>query len=185
MSDRRRTQKNHIRAARNWLGQAEHSLDQENDVQGDLKLMLAKAELSRVTDSPRVLGLKRWGIRLLPAAAAVLLAAAGMALFQDPPSDPVALKEAPVPVQETPAAKPPTDVPPAASSDEAELPVPEKISLPAQEGSREKQEAPVQPAAGPPQQASGAPAAADPLPGQIPDAEKQRLMQSAGKVLRQ
>lgn len=186
MSDRRRTRKNHIRAARNWLGQAEHSLDQEDDVQGDLKLMLAKAELSRAADSPRVSRFKRWGLRLLPAAAAILLAAAGMAVFQALPSEPAAPQAVSLPVQETPAKKPlavgiPTDAPP----DETDLPVPEKKSLPTEVDRRKVQEEPALPAANPPQHVSGASAAANPLPGQVPDAEKQRLMQSAGKVLRQ
>ena len=75
MSDRRKTQKNHIRAARDWLGQAEHSLDRENDVQGDLKLMLAKAELSRVQASPRGNRLKCWGLRFIPAVVALAIAA--------------------------------------------------------------------------------------------------------------
>ena len=83
MSDRRKTQKNHIRAARDWLGQAEHSLDRENDVQGDLKLMLAKAELSRVQASPRGNRLKCWGLRFIPAVVALAIDAGGWLAWQD------------------------------------------------------------------------------------------------------
>ena len=35
----------HITAAKGWLSRAEDSLEQENAIQGDLKLMLAQAEL--------------------------------------------------------------------------------------------------------------------------------------------
>ena len=51
MSDHRQVQKKHIRAAREWLGKAETSLDRHDDIQGDLKLMLAKAELSHVAEA--------------------------------------------------------------------------------------------------------------------------------------
>ena len=84
MSDRRRTQQQHIRAARDWLGQAEHSLERENDVQGDLKVMLARAELSHVQDSPRGRRLKFWGSGIFPAAAAVLLAAGAWTVWHMP-----------------------------------------------------------------------------------------------------
>ena len=77
MADRRKTQKNHIRAARDWLGQAEHLLDHENDVQGDLKLMLARAELSKVQESPRGTWFRCWGLRLVPALLALVIAAGG------------------------------------------------------------------------------------------------------------
>lgn len=182
MSDRRRTQKNHIRAARNWLGQAEHSLEHENDVRGDLKLMLAKAELSRVEDSPRVFWLKRWGIRLLPAVVAILLAGAGTALWQKPPAEPVALQAEPSPMQNIPAEKPQASAPAAWQAGETELPVPEKESSYTEKDRQEQQEVPALPAA---EQPKDTPAAAVPLPGRVPDAEKQKLMQSAGKALRQ
>ncbi|MBR1396764.1 MAG: hypothetical protein IJ563_04435 [Selenomonadaceae bacterium] len=45
MNDKRQNLRHHIKAARDWLLQAEKSIECENDVQGDLKLMLAKAEL--------------------------------------------------------------------------------------------------------------------------------------------
>ena len=46
MEDRSRLRR-HVRAAREWLGRAEDSLDRAEDVRGDLNLMLAQAELTR------------------------------------------------------------------------------------------------------------------------------------------
>ena len=43
MGDKRKRLRLHIKAAKEWLGQAEDSLEKERDIQGDLKLMLAKA----------------------------------------------------------------------------------------------------------------------------------------------
>ena len=45
MEENRRNLRRHINAARDWLLQAEKSIERKDDVRGDLKLMLAKAEL--------------------------------------------------------------------------------------------------------------------------------------------
>ncbi len=45
MEDKRRNIRRHIKAARDWLQQADKSIELKEDLQGDLKLMLAKAEL--------------------------------------------------------------------------------------------------------------------------------------------
>ena len=45
LEDKRKNLRRHIQAARDWLTQAEKSIEREDDLQGDLKLMLAKAEL--------------------------------------------------------------------------------------------------------------------------------------------
>ena len=45
MEDKRSNLRKHINAARDWLQQADKSIERREDVQGDLKLMLAKAEL--------------------------------------------------------------------------------------------------------------------------------------------
>ena len=55
MEERRIKLRRHIQAARAWLLQADKSLERENDVQGDLKLMLAKAELAQARGSHRSL----------------------------------------------------------------------------------------------------------------------------------
>ena len=44
MKERNQKQRRHIRAARQWLGEAEHSLAENHRVRGELKVMLAKAE---------------------------------------------------------------------------------------------------------------------------------------------
>lgn len=186
MSDRRKTQTDHIRAARNWLGQAERSLEHEDDVQGDLKLMLAKAELSRVEESPRISRIRRWGIRLLPAAAAILLAGAGMMLWQEPPLGQSPLQESTLPAPE-PAAEAKTEMPASAAVPEKESAtvrpaLPDEAPVRAEERREKEAEPSAVSAAGPPEDVLSVPVQS---PGQVPDAEKQRLMQSAGKVLRQ
>ena len=45
MEDNRKNLQKHIRAASDWLQQADKSIEREEDLKGDLKLMLAKAEL--------------------------------------------------------------------------------------------------------------------------------------------
>ena len=174
MTDRRKTQKNHIRAARDWLGEAEHSLEHENDIQGDLKLMLARAELSQVPDSHRSAKLKCWGLRLLPLLAAMMLVLAGMWLMQKPAVD----MSSPVPAESA------ADETPAARAEKQDTPLPET-------GEQQPDAAPSVPVASAPASMTAEPEAeAVPVKptvpaGQVPDAEKQRLMQSAGKVLRQ
>ena len=79
MSERKTRLKNHIKAAREWLCKAEDSLDKDNNIQGDLNLMLAQAELQRANESAQGRRKKKinWIIRLAPAAAAILLVFAG------------------------------------------------------------------------------------------------------------
>ena len=45
MEDKRKNLRRHIKAASDWLEQADKSIEREEDLKGDLKLMLAKAEL--------------------------------------------------------------------------------------------------------------------------------------------
>ena len=45
MEENRKNLRKHIRAASDWLQQADKSIEREEDLKGDLKLMLAKAEL--------------------------------------------------------------------------------------------------------------------------------------------
>ena len=81
MKDQNRRQRHHIRAARDWLGKAEHSLEEDNEVRGELKVMLAKAELAQARPEAESGILHRWGRRLLPAAAALLIAGGGWWAF--------------------------------------------------------------------------------------------------------
>ena len=66
----------HVKAAKDWLGRAESSLEKEEDVRGGLNLMLAEAELQRVRETRKG---KRFA-RFLAPALAVLLALGGIAL---------------------------------------------------------------------------------------------------------
>lgn len=185
MSDRRKTQKNHIRAARDWLGQAEHSLDHENDVRGDLKLMLAKAELSQVQASPHGRWLKGWGIRVVPAVIALVIAAGGWLVWsdttrQDPAvvtgSETALAGSRPV-VDHQQSEQPVTQSP----SDER-VQAPAEISKSAQEPSVAVK---AQPAAAPEIAQPHVSQPARPAVGAVPTPETQKLMQSAGKALRQ
>ena len=189
VSDQRKTQKNHIRAARDWLGQAEHSLDHENDVQGDLKLMLAKAELSRVQASSRGSRLKCWGCRVIPAVIALVIAAGGWLAWQAVPhADPATVtgnetvlagshETAGSRATEPPVTQPAPDgvdsrpdettaAAPAQTSGTAAVPVQQPAAV---------AELPHQPASQPDR----------PTVGRTPTPETQKLMQSAGKALRQ
>ena len=66
----------HVKAAKDWLGRAESSLEKEEDVRGGLNLMLAEAELQRARETRKG---KRFA-RFLTPALAVLLALGGVAL---------------------------------------------------------------------------------------------------------
>lgn len=68
----------HITAAKGWLSQAEDSLAQENTIQGDLKLMLAQAELKRAQEKNDKKLCVRWFKRLAPGALACALALGGI-----------------------------------------------------------------------------------------------------------
>ncbi len=117
MEERRIKLRRHIQAARAWLLQADKSLERENDVQGDLKLMLARAELAQTRSSRRA-----WAKKILPALTALTIA--GAVLLSD---DPVASdEELPPPLQtaiveptlieqpliEPPVLKPPSEIRP-------------------------------------------------------------------------
>lgn len=66
----------HVKAAKDWLGRAESSLEKEEDVRGGLNLMLAEAELQRARETRKG---KRFA-RFLAPALAVLLALGGIVL---------------------------------------------------------------------------------------------------------
>ena len=72
----------HITAAKGWLSQAEDSLAQENAIQGDLKLMLAQAELKRAQEKNDKKLCVRWFKRLAPGALACALALGGIIYTQ-------------------------------------------------------------------------------------------------------
>lgn len=176
----RRSQTEHIRAAREWLGRAEDSLAQENDVQGDLKLMLAKAELAHVGHCPASQRLIIWGRRAL-----AFLAAAGLAAVILWEQDANTSGEE-IPTEYTPAVStqlPAESTAPAKETisevqTEQAMAAPAASSLPQSltpEPASEKNNVVKEPAPAAPPIEKNAP----------PDAAKQQLMQSAGKILRQ
>lgn len=65
----------HITAAKDWLGQAEESIDKENDIRSDLNLMLAQAELQRAKEKDDLKLWKKWLKWTLPWLAAIIIAA--------------------------------------------------------------------------------------------------------------
>ena len=83
----------HVKAAKDWLGRAESSLEKEEDVRSGLNLMLAEAELQRARETRKG---KRFA-RFLAPALAVLLALGGVALQRS--AEPTA-----APAEKSPAA---------------------------------------------------------------------------------
>ena len=178
----RRSQQNHIRAARDWLGKAEDSLARENDVQGDLKLMLARAELAHVGQSRRSRILSLWGRR--GAALLVAFALAAGICWQE---GPVAIRgEEASPRAEQPAVA--ANPIPSTTEKKADTVVIETAPVDTAQGREKKASPAVQPPAQ--QEKAQAPKQAETSPAtkaapQPPNVEKQQLMQSAGKILRQ
>lgn len=201
MSNERQQKKHHIRAAREWLGKAENSLDQQDDLQGELKLMLAKAELSQLEESAKTQRWRRRMLRVLALVTALAIAAIGLYvvpgfLTQDAPVD-SGIEQSDV---QTPASSALTQnareteaatMPPAAT-EEASVTTDSAANEPnarEEQASREATVTPSQPATVPqetqtvPQtEKASAPKTEAAAP---PNLEKQQLMQSAGKVLRQ
>lgn len=83
----------HITAAKGWLSQAEDSLAQENDIQGDLKLMLAQAELKRAQEKNDKKLCVRWFKRLAPGVLACGLAL-GAIIYAQPTNEAILPPEA-------------------------------------------------------------------------------------------
>lgn len=85
----------HITAAKDWLGQAEESIDKENDIRSDLNLMLAQAELQRAKEKDDIKLWKKWLKWTLPWLAAIIIAVGYIIILRpdildnEPVSDPV------------------------------------------------------------------------------------------------
>lgn len=182
MESEREARKRSIRAARDWLAGAEDALAGADDVSGDLKLMLARAELACTTSTRRA-RLRRRARILLPALALVALALWGLwyAQVQEPAAVPAAAVEERA---EVPAAQVPVeDVPvPALQTTVAAASLPPHVT--------EGTEAPAAaahetPAAAPTVHESPAPPAAHAPASRLPSADMQHLMQVGGKILRE
>ena len=90
MSKGRNELKKHVRAAKEWLGAAEESLDREENVKGDLSVMLARAELQHASEQTSESTGLVWAKRIVPFIAAVILATGVWTFFKAP------VKEKPV-----------------------------------------------------------------------------------------
>lgn len=88
-----------IRAAQAWLEQADDSLAQDRSVQGDLKLMLAKAELAQTSDSSRIRRWKARGSKAAALCAAVIIAWGGHSFLTEGSPEQREHSQPPQPVQ--------------------------------------------------------------------------------------
>lgn len=78
----------HITAAKEWLGQAEESIDEENSIRSDLNLMLAQAELQRAKEKDDIKLWRKWLKWTVPWIAALAIAA-GYILLLRPEAEPM------------------------------------------------------------------------------------------------
>ncbi len=182
--------KQHISAAKDWLGKAEKSIDDENDIRGDLNLLLAQAELQKATENKGFQ--KRRGVMLkaLAICTALLIAVGGMVLLKMEHS-PFRTDTAQIDVQQKnvsprpamPETKPVEKpvAPQISHTDEAavvEEPKAQREEQPVYQAPEPVQEKPVLQET---QEIQTVPSGT----ANIPSADKQKLMQSAGKILRQ
>ena len=193
-ADRRERAKS-IRAAREWLTGAEVALAGEDDLAGDLKLMLARADLARLAADRRA-RLRRWAARLLPPLAAS--AAITWIVWDAPPTEEFAAST-PVQTSEMHADAPvPTSAPietalPIQSVERPASTVPVEETAVQQETARstsaehqeeERTEA-VQTYSIPMRAETAAPKHAAAAQPRVPNADMQHLMQVGGKILRE
>ena len=184
MEERSRLRR-HVRAAREWLGRAEDSLDRAEDVRGDLNLMLAQAELTRAQEVERPRPSVVWTRRLAPLCAAALIAGGGLWAWRS------AVLQTPPPIMERRTEEA------AASTDAAQLrrdpvPLPQADSVPVREenvlemplAEPEYGEPTEEASASPPESEISQEPRPDTGGARLPSEEMQRLMNSAGQSLR-
>lgn len=202
MRDKKKQQS--IRAARDWLDEADASLSEGSGIRGDLKVMLAQAELRHAQEAEpeaRSAVWRRRLARLLPLTAAAVFAALAFYLTPAvaPPQETAGIPAPPAEMQAQPsdgteeAAQPEAAVEPdgsasvsvdasplpaVATPSSAEAAVPDAGSAVPAASSRET--------AAPENTSSQAaqPVAAPAAPA-VPAHETQKLMQTAGKALRE
>ena len=181
MESEREERKRSIRAARDWLAGAEDALAGADDVSGDLKLMLARAELACMTSTRRA-RLRRRARILLPALAVIALALWGLwyAQVQEPAAVPAAAVEerAEMPAAQSPVEEAPAPAPQVASA----APLPPHVTEDAAAPAAAAHETP---AAAPAVHESAVPPAAHAPASRLPSAAMQHLMQVGGKILRE
>ncbi len=193
MSDERADTRRHVRAAREWLGRAENSLEREDNIRGGLNLMLAEAELQRAKETGEAPGWRRWLFRVLPAVAAAGIAAAFLwttsLTREQPPSRPSLPATA-----GAPAAVPAVDTLATDAVPDVRIPLPQEPAVPVTALPMEVVETePSEPAVlaeeplnevpAEPMPASVEPEIVQPGPS-IPSEDMQKLMSSAGQTLR-
>jgi len=198
MSDRQK-KREHIRAARNWLGQAEHSLARDREAQGDLKLLLARAELARAESGSPWGRLSAGAVKGVAFLAALALAIGGWQVLgpgfgplqQDMVSRHMETPLAGAAIHQAETQPEALPAPLAASTGTAEPGSPISAASPhmtyqPERHREERQEpAPREEEAGSGEETGqAAPMAAAPAVPPVPDAETQLLMQKAGEVLR-
>ena len=182
MESEREERKRSIRAARDWLAGAEDALAGADDVSGDLKLMLARAELACTTSTRRA-RLRRRARILLPALALVALALWGLwyTQVQESAAVPAAAVEerAEIPAVQSPVEEAPVPAPqPTVAAASLSPHVTEGAETPAAAAHET-------PAAAPAVHESAAPPAAHAPASRLPSADMQHLMQVGGKILRE
>ena len=182
MESEREERKRSIRAARDWLAGAEDALAGADDVSGDLKLMLARAELACTTSTRRA-RLRRRARILLPALAVIALALWGLwyAQVQEPAAVPASAEieeRAETPAAQSPVEEAPVPTPQVASA----APLPPHVTEDAAAPAAAAHETP---AAAPAVHESAAPPAAHAPASRLPSADMQHLMQVGGKILRE
>ena len=182
MESEREERKRSIRAARDWLAGAEDALAGADDVSGDLKLMLARAELACTTSTHRA-RLRRRARVLLPALAVIALALWGLwyAQVQEPTAVPAAAVEerAEIPAVQSPVEEAPVPAPqPTVAAASLSPHVTEGAETPAAAAHET-------PAAAPAVHESAARPAAHAPTSRLPSADMQHLMQVGGKILRE
>lgn len=166
MPDDRDKRRKYVRAAKHWLGEAEESLDKEEDLKSELHVMLAKAELLHAEENAVQSSMLSWAKRLLPLFVAGLIACAFFFLLR---------KEAQV--------KPEFSAPPLKTT------VTETKPLPKEKFSEEKQELKMERAdeADIPENKAIGVFEQEKMPREkvdIPTVDMQKLMNTAGKSLR-
>ncbi|MCR5176198.1 MAG: hypothetical protein K6C05_05050 [Anaerovibrio sp.] len=179
--NRRQKVRKHISAAKDWLGRAENSIDKENDVRSDLDMMLAQAELQHAQETKMRCAWKKWLLRTAPLLLAILIGAGYILFLHYNRADiPVTADES-VGGQENVIVK------------DADKRIQVDVILPSGAGSGTVDEIkPVSPEASAVKSESSSASGdvkVDEPPenqaGKLPEADMQRLMQSAGKTLRE
>lgn len=189
VADERSRLRRHVRAAREWLGRAEDSLDRAEDVRSDLNLMLAQAELMRAKETERPSAPMIWARRVAPFCIAAVLAGGSLWAWRAgvPPAQELPPGERRIDLRTeealtgSAASLPQTlnPIPPAAQETPPVVASPVEPEPSVIEAERQESEpvADGQEAETPP---------ADPLPqeARLPSEDMQRLMNSAGQSLR-